>query len=251
VLAKDRSRNCRSPFTGRFPVLASPLERRARQCILAESSSTLFVYGLVFRFRLLPTPPLDDAVTFSYEQASVPVRKGLSPFCWCVLSGAPFLALRAGTKCLGQRHPNEPSRRVRCDSCRCAARRFDDWSDEISNPKTENITLSVGFAAPDHTVPYGTVLSRDAFPGTSCLATIMLSLRDKIHSTAEALLKSTLGQRGLLLVRRKLRFASVNLGGVYQVPWQHFGPRPEICPWKCPNPRSDTPAKQIRNPGLR
>ena len=27
-------------------------------------------------------------------------------------------------------------------------------------------------AAPDHTVPYGTVLSRDAFPGTSCQATI-------------------------------------------------------------------------------
>jgi hypothetical protein len=27
---------------------------------------------------------------------------------------------------------------------------------------------------PDHTVPYGTVLSRDAFPGTSCQATIGL-----------------------------------------------------------------------------
>src|SRR6202030_4307952 len=47
-----------------------------------------FVYGLVFRFRLLSTPLLNDAVTFSYGQASVPVRKGLSPFCWCVLSGA-------------------------------------------------------------------------------------------------------------------------------------------------------------------
>ena len=30
----------------------------------------------------------------------------------------------------------------------------------------------LGLAAPDHTVPYGTVLSRDAFPGTSCQATI-------------------------------------------------------------------------------
>jgi hypothetical protein len=29
-------------------------------------------------------------------------------------------------------------------------------------------------------------------PGTSCLATIVLSLRDKIHSTAEALLKLAL-----------------------------------------------------------
>ena len=32
--------------------------------------------------------------------------------------------------------------------------------------------IPVGSAAPDHTVPYGTVRSRDAFPGTSCLATI-------------------------------------------------------------------------------
>jgi hypothetical protein len=54
-------------------------------------------------------------------------------------------------------------------------------------------TLSVGLAAPDHTVPYGTALSGDAFPGTPCLATIMLSLWDKIHSTAEALLKSSCG----------------------------------------------------------
>jgi hypothetical protein len=32
--------------------------------------------------------------------------------------------------------------------------------------------ISLELAAPDHTVPYGTVFSRDAFPGTSCLATI-------------------------------------------------------------------------------
>ena len=30
--------------------------------------------------------------------------------------------------------------------------------------------IPLGLAAPDHTVPYGTVLSRDTFPGTSCLA---------------------------------------------------------------------------------
>ena len=47
--------------------------------------------------------------------------------------------------------------------------------------------LPVGSAAPDHTVPYGTVLSGDAFPGTSCLATISLSLRDKSHSPIEGL----------------------------------------------------------------
>jgi hypothetical protein len=37
----------------------------------------------------------------------------------------------------------------------------------------------LGLAAPDHTVPYGTVLSRDPFPGTSCLATTNLSLWDE------------------------------------------------------------------------
>src|SRR5208282_2972586 len=57
--------------------------------------NVVFVYGLVFRFRLLSTPHLNDAVTFRYGQASVPVRKGLSPFCWCVLSGAPV----PGTSC--------------------------------------------------------------------------------------------------------------------------------------------------------
>src|ERR1700736_5560870 len=37
----------------------------------------------------------------------------------------------------------------------------------------------LGSAAPDRTVPSGTALSTDAFPGTSCQATISLSLRDK------------------------------------------------------------------------
>jgi hypothetical protein len=32
--------------------------------------------------------------------------------------------------------------------------------------------IPLGLAAPHHTVPYGTVLSRDAVPGTSCQATI-------------------------------------------------------------------------------
>ena len=44
---------------------------------------------------MLSTSHLNDAVTFSYGQASVPVRKGLSPFCWRVLSGAPIPELRA------------------------------------------------------------------------------------------------------------------------------------------------------------
>src|ERR1700722_7943850 len=67
-----------------------------------------------------------------------------------------------------------PSRRVRSDSCR-RAHRFDDWSDEVSNRKTETETrrtcrreIPLGLAAPDHTVPYGTVLS--FFRGTLCQA---------------------------------------------------------------------------------
>jgi hypothetical protein len=44
--------------------------------------------------------------------------------------------------------------------------------------------IPLGLAAPDHTVSYGTVLSGKTFPGTSCQATIMLSLWDEIHSPA-------------------------------------------------------------------
>jgi hypothetical protein len=40
--------------------------------------------------------------------------------------------------------------------------------------------------------PAGTGLFFFIIPGTSCLATIVLSLRDKIHSTAEVLLKLAL-----------------------------------------------------------
>jgi hypothetical protein len=75
---------------------------------------------------------------------------------------------------------------------------------QISNttiPRTSSTRNTLD--APDHTVPYGTVLSEDAFPGTSCqacheqaiarrMATIMLSLRDEIHSSREALIKLAL-----------------------------------------------------------
>jgi hypothetical protein len=74
--------------------------------------------GLVFRFRLLSTPPLNDAVTFSYGQASVPVRRGLSPFCWCVLSGAPF----PGTSCQATIAPSLRDKPLRADAL-CRIRR--------------------------------------------------------------------------------------------------------------------------------
>jgi hypothetical protein len=56
-----------------------------------------------------------------------------------------------------------------------ASRRPDPWRRE----------LPLGLTTPDHTVPYGTVLWRGAFPGTSCQATIAPSLRD-ISQQAQA-----------------------------------------------------------------
>ena len=44
---------------------------------------------------------------------------------------------------------------------------------------------TLGLAAPDHTVPYGTDLFEDAFPGTSCQATIGLSLRDGLADASQ------------------------------------------------------------------
>lgn len=52
----------------------------------AESCSSLS-YGLHVRFRLLPTPPRGDAVTFSYRDRASPER-GLSPLCSRLLAGA-------------------------------------------------------------------------------------------------------------------------------------------------------------------
>jgi hypothetical protein len=50
--------------------------------------------------------------------------------------------------------------------------RNDSMIGVTNHGRTFRRKISVGLAAPDHTVPYGTVLSRDAFPGTSCQATI-------------------------------------------------------------------------------
>src|ERR1700692_973924 len=68
-------------------------------------------------------------------------------------------------ECLEQRHPKKAVRRVRYDWCRCAHYSMI----EVKKLRQE---IPPGLAAPDHTVPGGTVLSRDAFPGTSCQATI-------------------------------------------------------------------------------
>ena len=48
-------------FGLRLSLAGSPMHQ-------AVSSSSFLNYGLVVRFRLLPTPPLDDAVAFNYGQ---------------------------------------------------------------------------------------------------------------------------------------------------------------------------------------
>ena len=59
---------------GTVSVLGFALETQARQCIRPNRVHHFLNYGLVVRFRLLSTPPLDDAVAFRYGQTSVSVR---------------------------------------------------------------------------------------------------------------------------------------------------------------------------------
>jgi hypothetical protein len=61
----------------------------------------------------------------------------------------------------------ERSRPVGYGLIRAGVRRSDDWGDE--NFEEKHLW---DLAAPDHTVPSGTVLLRDAFPGTACQVTI-------------------------------------------------------------------------------
>ena len=89
-----------------------------------------------------------------------------------------------------------------------------------------------GIATPDHTVPYGTVLSVDAFPGTSCQATIMLSLWDEIHSP----------RRGFTC-RLKHSFSAISICEEADGKWCASGVIDLICRSKPPNqqiPRTST-----------
>ena len=55
-------------LSGSASVLGFAFPRQARQCIRPYRVHHFINYGLVVRFRLLPTPPLGDAVSFSYGQ---------------------------------------------------------------------------------------------------------------------------------------------------------------------------------------
>jgi hypothetical protein len=68
------SRIVRFPFIGAVFVLGFAFKEQARQGIRPNRVQHGFVYGLVFRFRLLSTPSLDDAVAFGYGQTSASVR---------------------------------------------------------------------------------------------------------------------------------------------------------------------------------
>src|SRR5258707_11735801 len=63
-----RSRSCRFPFRVGFRSGLHLTPSRVRQCIRPYRVHHFLNYGLVIRFRLLPTPSLDDAVAFSYGQ---------------------------------------------------------------------------------------------------------------------------------------------------------------------------------------
>ena len=63
-----RPRSCRTPFPGRLPSWTSPLPRRLVNASGRIEFISFLFYGLVVRFRLPSTPPLDDAVAFSYGQ---------------------------------------------------------------------------------------------------------------------------------------------------------------------------------------
>src|SRR5262249_21789628 len=67
VSPQVRPRSCHIPHGSAF-VLGFAKPPHARQCIWPYRVHHFLNYGLVVRFRLPSTPPLDDAVAFSYGQ---------------------------------------------------------------------------------------------------------------------------------------------------------------------------------------
>jgi len=68
VLAAVQAAKLPQSLPGSASVLGFAFSQQARQCIWPNRVHHFLNYGLVVRFRLLPTPPLDDAVAFSYGQ---------------------------------------------------------------------------------------------------------------------------------------------------------------------------------------
>jgi hypothetical protein len=129
--------------------------------------------------------------------------------------------------------PKEPSRRARSDSCsvRTLIRRLQYWNDEVSDVKTGEIYVyrkgsitsnisterafrrgrTLGLAAPSHTVPYGTVLSRYASQALRARLRSYCPSGTKYILRAEALIKLVHAiERCFSCVRGGLFPASVN-----------------------------------------
>src|SRR5271165_3571729 len=69
VLAAGQVAELPLPLSGSASVLGfTSLPSRVRQCIRPYRVHHFLNYGLLIRFRLLPTPSLDDAVVFSHGQ---------------------------------------------------------------------------------------------------------------------------------------------------------------------------------------
>jgi hypothetical protein len=73
------------PFAGRLPVLGFAFTLQARQCIGPYRVHHCLLYGLAVRLRLLPTPSLDDAVTFGYGQPVLCPMGTFTPLLVCTL----------------------------------------------------------------------------------------------------------------------------------------------------------------------
>jgi hypothetical protein len=76
VLSRDRSRNCRFPFTGRtVSDLGFATQGQARQCILAESSSTMFCLwtGLSLPVALHPASRRRSYLQLRTDQCFCPI----------------------------------------------------------------------------------------------------------------------------------------------------------------------------------
>src|SRR5215475_795677 len=68
VLSAAQATKLPLSLPGTASVLGFAVPSQARQCIRPNRVYHFLNYGLVVRFRLLSTPPLGDAVTFSYGQ---------------------------------------------------------------------------------------------------------------------------------------------------------------------------------------
>jgi hypothetical protein len=86
---------CRSPFPGSFPFWASPFPSR-----LANASGRIeFIIFLIMDWLFASgcSPPRLSATQLpSATDSQCSVRRGLSPRCWCALSGALGPHLRGG-----------------------------------------------------------------------------------------------------------------------------------------------------------